>query len=318
MMKKDRRLIGLACLLIGSAAYGLGVDNRGASGADFLRIGPGARPAAMGEAFSAVADDVHALYYNPAGLGAVSSWRMTGMHNEYFQGVGYDFFAVAAPLQTLWGSPSRTLPGVVGLGVQSLSVSDLQRRGSSDSDQPTGAFGANDLAFTLAYAQHVGDALSLGASLKVIQQTLDDRHDGFFAADLGGQYQAGERWTFGAGMRHLGPSPHLGGPADPLPSLAYVGAAYRPQNGLLLCADAASTRAGRDILSSGLEYSHELAPDIHGALRLGYTTRNSDAGGMAGAAAGGGIGFRTMDVDFAWVPFGDLGDTYRFSLSLKF
>ena len=35
----------------------------------FLTIGPGARPAGMGEAFCAVADDPTATYWNPAGLG---------------------------------------------------------------------------------------------------------------------------------------------------------------------------------------------------------------------------------------------------------
>lgn len=44
----------------------------------FLRIAPGARAAAMGETFVAVADDATATYWNPAGLGAYplsDSWK---------------------------------------------------------------------------------------------------------------------------------------------------------------------------------------------------------------------------------------------------
>ncbi|MDE2291861.1 MAG: hypothetical protein KGL53_07240, partial [Elusimicrobia bacterium] len=40
----------------------------GTSAATFLTLGFGARPLALGESFVAVADDVSALYYNPAGL----------------------------------------------------------------------------------------------------------------------------------------------------------------------------------------------------------------------------------------------------------
>ncbi len=43
------------------------------------------RPAGMGEAFTAVADDQNALYYNPAGLAKLGSW-------------GYDYIEVLSPL----------------------------------------------------------------------------------------------------------------------------------------------------------------------------------------------------------------------------
>ncbi|MCH9023838.1 MAG: PorV/PorQ family protein [candidate division Zixibacteria bacterium] len=44
----------------------------------FLRIAPGARPAAMGEAYVAISDDPFAMYWNPAGLGSyplADSWK---------------------------------------------------------------------------------------------------------------------------------------------------------------------------------------------------------------------------------------------------
>src|SRR5688572_28460738 len=42
-------------------------NNEGSSGATFQKIGVGARAAGMGGAYSAMADDVTALYWNPAG-----------------------------------------------------------------------------------------------------------------------------------------------------------------------------------------------------------------------------------------------------------
>ncbi|MEQ1920553.1 MAG: hypothetical protein ABL955_15300, partial [Elusimicrobiota bacterium] len=40
----------------------------GTSGAQFLKLGSGARAGAMADAFAAIADDANAAYYNPAGL----------------------------------------------------------------------------------------------------------------------------------------------------------------------------------------------------------------------------------------------------------
>ena len=53
----------------------------------FLRIAAGARPAGMGDAFVAIADDATATHWNPAGLGAYplsNSWRETKIPHNLF------------------------------------------------------------------------------------------------------------------------------------------------------------------------------------------------------------------------------------------
>jgi len=65
-----------------SAAEGAG------DAAHFLRDGVGARPRVLGGAFAAVADDVHALFWNPAGIvGAGPSVRLGGTHESRFGGL---------------------------------------------------------------------------------------------------------------------------------------------------------------------------------------------------------------------------------------
>src|SRR4029077_8125627 len=61
-------LISELCVLSPELACAFGKDQVGTSGAQFLKIGPGARPVGMGEAFTGVPDDIHAIYWNPAGL----------------------------------------------------------------------------------------------------------------------------------------------------------------------------------------------------------------------------------------------------------
>jgi hypothetical protein len=47
-------------------------DQEGTTTATFLRMGQGARSEGMGGAFTAVADDAYATYWNPAGLAQIT------------------------------------------------------------------------------------------------------------------------------------------------------------------------------------------------------------------------------------------------------
>jgi hypothetical protein len=53
------------------------------------------------------------------------------------------------------------------------------------------------------------------------------------------------------------------------------------------------------------------------ALRTGYQFgRNTGAG--SGFSVGMGLTFSNLGLDYAFVPYGDLGDTHRISLGYKF
>jgi len=66
----------LLCLLMPASAY-----------ADFEDIGIGARPVAMGGAFTGLADDANSIYYNPAGLGMLTRQELTGEESWLFLGL---------------------------------------------------------------------------------------------------------------------------------------------------------------------------------------------------------------------------------------
>jgi hypothetical protein len=55
-----------------------------------------------------------------------------------------------------------------------------------------------------------------------------------------------------------------------------------------------------------------------GALRLGYNSRNHDVGGFSGLAFGLGLTYGNFNFDFALVPFGDLGNTYKYTVGARF
>ena len=77
MLKKNLILLSLIGIMaISSVAY-----------AGFFDLGVGARPLGMGHAFVAVADDVNAVYYNPAGLINITSPQLTFMYAPIFIGL---------------------------------------------------------------------------------------------------------------------------------------------------------------------------------------------------------------------------------------
>src|SRR5438309_2111828 len=71
----------------------------GTSGGNVLNMQGGARAIGMGEAYTAQADDVSSLYWNPAGIALLNQSQASFMYNDSFQGLSYNHFAVATPLE---------------------------------------------------------------------------------------------------------------------------------------------------------------------------------------------------------------------------
>lgn len=310
-------LLGLAVLGSGTA-HAFGKGDQGTSGAQFLKLEPGARPAAMGGAFSAVADDVHAVYYNPAGLGRLKSVEIAGMHNSHFQGISHNFGAVAVPILS-WVDTrfARNEYGVMAFSLTSLSVSGIERRGVIETDQPTGNFGASDFAYTLAYGKELSGEFSAGAAVKFIDQTIDDARSTALGLDLGLLYRL-DRWSLAAGLRNYGTKVKFRSESDPLPMTATLGASYRFSERFLGAADIRVPRDNSIKLALGGEYRRRFHEDLIGFARGGYDTANAEADGFGGVTLGAGLRFRATEFDFAWIPFGDLGSTFRYSLLIRF
>ena len=112
-------------------------------GADFLKIGVGARAVSMGSAFVAAANDISAVYWNPAGLAHLDENQFSAMHAEWLSDMSFDFLGAAMPTQN----------GTIGLSAIYLCQDDIDRRDSSGAD--TGKFGAYDAALSVSYARNV-------------------------------------------------------------------------------------------------------------------------------------------------------------------
>lgn len=307
-----RIIVGVVVLSVichlSSVSCFAGHKNVGTTGMQFLKIAPGARPNGMGGVYAGVADDVDTLYFNPAGLCQIKNLEVTFMHLEYFQGIRYEYLAGA-----------KTLPkiGSFGLGVTLLTVGkDIEER-TEASDEPLSKFGAWDLAVNLAYGREIIKDLSAGLGLKYLNSKIKDDSASGIAADLGVLYKTPIKLDVGLSAQNLGGiTKAFVDKKDNLPINFKLGVAYRLlEDNLTLGLDTNIPLDNAVNVALGGEYKLKFARDFAAAFRAGYRT-GFDVG--SGLGLGAGFAFRGYGLDFAWVPYEDLGNAYRVSLLAKF
>src|SRR5690554_6931474 len=169
---------------------------------EFMAIGVGGRPLGMGGAFTAVANDISAGYYNPAGLANLNYPQISLMHAEQFGDlVNYDYGAVAIP----YGSDMSFGFSVIRLGVDGIpdTRNALVDRNTGqviyDINQPAGRidpglieyFSNQDWAFYLSFAKRHSEKFYYGASVKIIRRDIgEDFGATGIGFDIGAQYNA--------------------------------------------------------------------------------------------------------------------------------
>ena len=96
-MGKLSKIIFIVCFLSGIIIGQDEFKRVGKSGFGFLKISPSARAAGMGDAFTAIANDVTTIFYNPAGLVNTENYSITaGITNLYgLNFLEHQFFAVS-------------------------------------------------------------------------------------------------------------------------------------------------------------------------------------------------------------------------------
>lgn len=322
--------LALLCASVLPAAAAKIYPSAGSTSAAFLKLPVGARAVAMGGAFTAVPGDPYAIYWNPAGLAGLEGERHAGLfHNEYFQGLGQEFLFYSAPAAgfrlPLAGRPRG---GAFGLGLNYFyTPKDMERRSGLYEADPVnpispveGKFGAYDLAFSAGYGWRRGADLSLGAAFKVIRQTIDEESGGSVALDLGllrDFTYGGTPYTAGFTVQNLGPGLKLADRRYGLPLVFKAGLSRPlPGPGGLLALEVSKPVDNYPSVAAGVEYP--LTGRL--ALRSGYRYRlyGNELGAWSGFSAGAGVAFDKLSFDYAFTPFGVLGNSHRFSINLRF
>ncbi len=320
--------------------YSKNVTNVGTTAATFLEIGVGARAIGMGGAFVATANDVSAMYWNPAGIAQLNRMQAIFVHTDWLVDITYDYAGMVFPLGGL---------GVVGMNLTTLNMGEMQVR-TIDRPEGTGEyFDARDLAIGLAYAMNITNRFALGFNVKFISQTIWKEQARGFAIDIGTLYQTpwkglriGAALTnFGTDMKMTGNDllvyhdidPYQLGNNDrifaelqtdawPLPLNFQLGLAYDllddERQHLTVEMDAMHPIDNSESMNLGLEYSFLNRY----FLRAGYRNlflKDSEEG----FTLGGGVEMPLMGnlkagVHYAYADFGRLQNIHRFTLLLAF
>lgn len=290
----------------------------GTTGAAFLKIPVGARAEAMGETYAAVAGGADSLFWNPAGLFQPVESQKPELSLSYNSLLETSYSSAFSFVRRMKNRENA----VWAAGLIFNSQSALQ--GFNEFGDPTGSFTPNDLAFSVAAARAFDEKFTLGAAAKVIRQQLAGETDVTFALDFGillyHAFDLGESPVdVGASLQNLGPGISLGSEKDPLPLQIRVGGVWWTTPDFSMLADLHFPVDQDPYLSLGGEWRAYSKKDFTAALRGGFNMKNTrDIDGISGFTAGFGAGFKDMRLDYAWVPFGDLGQTHRFTFNLRF
>ena len=278
----------------------------GSEAATFLKLDAGARAAAMGGAFTAVGDDASSVFYNPAGPALARDQELMLAHSEWLVGLKNEHAAYIRPV-----SPRLTIfTGLTALISPSMDKYD-------NAGDKTGSFSAMDGAAGAGLSWAFSGNLFGGLFAKTVYQQADSRKAFAYAGDFGLIKTVGDSVRLGASVLNFGTKMKLYNESFDLPLTYRVGAAYRVEGAVWLTAEAVKPAQSAAAFAGGAEVEYSFGRTETVFARLGYTTGRA---GNAGSGLSAGAGLRSGDlrIDYAFSPFGDLGDTHRVTLTFEF
>lgn len=340
----------IACLLLSGwlpaqdkgtgTTFETDVSGVGTNAASFLEIGVGARAMAMGGAYTAIANDATALYWNPAGVAFSSAVEVELMHIRWLAGTDYNFIGVVIPIPEIRST----------IGFHFISL-DYGEQAVRTVERPEGTgeiYDAVDNAVALAYALALTDRFSFGLNAKYVTQRIWSESGAAIAFDFGVFFKTPlPGLNLGSSISNFGSEIQLSGrhlrttvdpdkkvenfdrvPADyatnayPLPLLFRFGLAYNRDLGgwgnVVASMDLNHPSNTTESICLGLEYGWKNLF----YLRAGYENmfeRDAINGMTMGLGTDaidlGGLGIR---VDYAWSDWGILDNAQRFSLAVIF
>ncbi len=299
-------LVAVICSLL-TCCY---ADGQGGLDIAVLESGVGARALGMGSAFTAIADNSDAPYWNPAGLSLMKNYQLSTMQTKLSTDADQYYVSFAMPL----------LGG--GLGISWIQIgmgSITQTSNTTDAYndvQNLGIFSYFSNAYLLAYGRDINDKLSFGLTAKYLTSdmpglvSIEGASAYGYSITPGILYKATDNITIGLKIDELVNYQQWGtGEKEVAPSISRLGLAYRTQVfslPLTLAGDVSQINKAGYVAEGSV--GSEL---VWGAIsfRLGYID--------TALTAGAGFGTDHIRIDYAYVTQQDLSkdNVHRVSLT---
>jgi hypothetical protein len=309
-----KRVVTLTTILLvlPSMVLAAGFAKVGTFGGQFLKIGVSARATGMGSAFTGVADDATAVFWNPGGLVNVLGNEVSLNHVDW---------AADTKLSTaVLAFNPRSIPGTFAFSVRSFWM-DPQLVRTAHNPEGTGeTFDAGSTTFGLSYSRFFTDKFSAGFTMNYLHMGLAEASVNSGSFDFGIMYRIGIKdLKLGMTIQNLGGKFTFDERESKLPVTFKVGASFNlwknERQALALAAEFQHPADNLERANVGAEYSlNKLF-----FLRTGYHI-NYDTDGLAfgfGAALPTGETTK-LQADYSGVDMGPLGLLHRISLSVSF
>lgn len=340
-MKFYITLIAALLIAAGTANAQIGgaqLNKSGTTAAQFLKIGVGPRAIGMGGAFTALADDINSMYWNPAGLAKMYSREAYFNHVDWISDVNLDYAGFGMDITDF---------GTVGAFVSIMSMGDMMVR---TLEQPEGTgelFNAGAIVLGLSYARNLTEEFAIGFNVKYINEYIWNENAIGFAFDVGTIYTIPflNQFRLAASISNFGPKMQLEGrdilkvttvgagegnvintnlqlDEFELPLLFRFGIAVdavkSAEHRLTFAADAVHPNDNSEYVNSGLEYTWNELFFVRGGYKSLF-----EEDGEQGLTLGVGINYKIIGsvkvkLDYAYEDFGRLKNVQYFSLGLRF
>jgi len=212
----------------------------------FIQIEPDSRSGGMGETGVAIADNVWATFWNPAGLAFQKGSELAMTHTKWLPSLGLSDIWIA---HFAYKQPVEDLDGIVAAQLTYLNLGEFNQT-SSNGPEVIGTFTGYEMAVAATYSTKLNDQLGIGTSARIIYSHLapfgagQEKGSGTstgFCFDIGLLYRPlvfsipyigvdlGKRISFGMNIANIGPKMSYvdRAQADPLPMTLRLGIAYK-------------------------------------------------------------------------------------------
>lgn len=317
-------------ILLSSGLNGGEFNKAGRTALQFLKIGIGARSAALGEACIANIGGVEAVFWNPAAITSIRRFETAFSYTQWFGDLNIMSGAVGYRLGSF---------GTVALDYVSLDYGDIPEAlvtsPTGGIDTRTGEnFSGSDLAVGLAFSRQFTNKLSIGIHTKYLREDLFTYSSDLWAFDVGTYYHTGWKGirlamsaqNFAAQARWLHTQQRERQQYE-LPLLFRIGTSIDLLGGpdlflggdpdkqrLSLNIDAIHSNDYAERLNIGAEYW--LFNKF--ALRSGYRLNRDEGQFSLGGALNYETSFIHILMDYAFVDYDYLNPVHRFTVTLRF
>lgn len=299
-------------LVLPTAANAAGFAKVGTFGGQFLKIGISARATGMGSAFTGVADDATAVFYNPGGLVNVLGNEVSLNHVSWAADTNLSTAVVAF-------NP-RSIPGTFAFSVRSFWMDPQLVRTAYNPEGTGQTFDSGSTTFGMSYARFFTDKFSAGFTLNYLHMGLAETAVNTGSFDFGIMYRIGIKdLKLGMAIQHLGGNFQFDERESKLPMSFKVGISFNAfkndRQSLALAMEFAHPSDNLEHANVGAEYALNNMFFLRAGQHINYDTDGISFG--FGAAIPTGETTR-MQADYSGVDMGPLGLVHRLSLSVMF